>query len=183
MEEFLLTLLTDFPRLGPVFFIILRALALIIPPIPGLLIDSVGVLIFDWPWGFIYAWIGLVVGAMVAFWIARKFRNPLIARFKILKNLSDAEHNLTRAQEFWSLILLRIFTNPLLDYVNFIAGFTRVSGWKFFITTIIGYFPYAFVVYFFGGYIIQHTGVQIVGVLVSVLIVLFIYKKYSVIKK
>lgn len=178
MEQTLIEFLQQFPVLAPVLFIVIRASALIIPPIPGLLIDSAGILLFGWPTGFIYAWIGLVAGAMGAFYIARIFRDALLRRFTLLRSLAAAEHTLNSAQEFWTLVLMRVFTNPLLDYINFIAGFTRVSPLKFFITTIIGYFPYTIIVYFFGAKIVQHTGVQIAGIMITVLIMISIYRKY-----
>lgn len=178
MEQFLIGFLLEHSVAAPVLFIVIRSLALIIPPIPGFFIDSVGVLLFRWPFGFFYAWTGLVLGAMVSFGVARYFKEPLLRRFKIFKKISAVEHSLNAPQEFFALILMRVFSNPLLDYINFVLGFTEVSARKFFVTAVIGYFPYAFVVYFFGDQVRQFRGVQIVGAIFSLLVFVYVWRVY-----
>jgi uncharacterized membrane protein YdjX (TVP38/TMEM64 family) len=178
MEQFLLDFLRQFPIAAPILFIVIRSTALVVPPIPGLMIDSVGIVLFSWKLGFLYSWGGLVLGAMISFWIARYFKVALIKRFPSLKKFESIEHSLNTRQEILTLIAMRVFSNPLLDYLNYAIGFTRVSAFRFFITAVVGYFPYSFTLYFFGDKIIRHTSVQVVGVIGSLLVLVLVYRNY-----
>lgn len=87
MEQFLTQLFLSNKILAPFLFIIIRSLSVIFPPIPGILIDASGFFIFGWPLAFIYSEIGIMLGAIIAFLIARKFREPLIKRIVPLQKL------------------------------------------------------------------------------------------------
>lgn len=180
MEDFLLNFLQQFPVAAPIIFILVRALALIIPPIPGIIIDSVGIALFKWQFGFVYSWLGLVLGAMGSFWIARYFKNPLVRRFPSLQKFSAIEHSLNSREEMVTLIAMRVFSNPLIDYLNFALGFTQVNAMRFFITAVIGYFPYALVIYLFGDQIIKRASVQVIGVVASLIIFAIVYRQYRI---
>ena len=180
MEDFLLNFLQQFPVAAPIIFVLVRATALIIPPIPGIVIDSVGIALFKWQFGFAYSWIGLVLGSMVSFWIARHFKNPLVRRFPSLQKFSAIEHSLNSRQEMATLIAMRVFSNPLLDYLNFALGFTQVSATKFFITAVIGYFPYALVIYIFGDQVVKRASIQVIGIAVSILTLALVYRQYRI---
>ncbi|MDQ3238910.1 MAG: VTT domain-containing protein, partial [bacterium] len=151
MRESLIQLLIQYPILAPLIFIGIRASAIVFPPIPGIIIDLIGIAVFPWFLGFMYGEIGVVLGAMTAFWIARKFREPLVKKFVSLDKLNAWEKKLSGEQEFWVLVGLRLFFNPLFDYVSYAAGLTRISTGKYLLTTVIGTLPTMFVIYYFGG--------------------------------
>ncbi|MDP3800376.1 MAG: VTT domain-containing protein [bacterium] len=151
MLESVPQLLQSYPLLAPLIFIFIRSLAIIFPPIPGIILDAVGIAFFGWKIGLIYAEIGVVGGAMVAFWIARKFREPVVRRFITLQKLHTWEDTLSERKKFWSLVGLRIVTGPLLfDYINYIAGLTKINPIKFLGATVIGTMPAMLIIYYFG---------------------------------
>ena len=80
MLETLPAFLSSYPVAAPGLFIIIRSLAIIIPPIPGVFIDIAGIAAFGWVKAFILGEAGLMLGAMVSFWIARRFREPVVRR-------------------------------------------------------------------------------------------------------
>ncbi len=57
-------ILNQYPILAPAIFIVIRASAIILPPIPGIIIDLIGIVVFPWFLGFMYGEIGVVLGAM-----------------------------------------------------------------------------------------------------------------------
>ncbi len=172
MKDALLSLLSNYPILAPIVFIIVRASAIIFPPIPGIVIDLIGITIFPWFLGFIYGEIGVVLGAMIAFWIARKFREPLVKKFISMDKLNTWEKKLSSDQEFWFLVGLRLFFNPLFDYVSYAAGLTRISTGKYLLTTIIGTLPTMFFIYYFGGLSVSN-GIYFGGGFIVVLFIIW----------
>lgn len=151
MQEGLQQFLANHELLAPVVFVALRALAIIIPPIPGAFVDLAGIAAFGPIRGFLYGEAGLMLGAVVAFGIARRFREPVVRRFTSLEKLTEWEKSISEASKFWTLVLLRIPTNALFDYLSYAAGLTRVGFWQFFFSTLIGNLPGTIMFYLIGG--------------------------------
>jgi uncharacterized membrane protein YdjX (TVP38/TMEM64 family) len=177
MKDTLINILLQYPILAPLVFIVVRALAIIFPPIPGIVIDLIGVAIFPWFLGFIYGEIGVVVGAFIAFWIARKFREPLVKKFVPLNKVNQWEEKLSNNQEFLFWVGLRLFFNPLFDYVSYAAGLTKISTTKYILTTVLGTVPTMFVIYYFGGLSISKGVIFSLGFVLILFIVWFLLKK------
>lgn len=150
MQEYLSSLLLAYPLLAPLLFILLRAVPVIIPPIPGVLFDLVGVALFGWQLGLFLALIGAHIGAAGSFFIARYFREPVVRRFVPLQKLHEIEAQYSERQKFWGLVGLRFITSPFFDYANYAAGLTNMSFFTFILSTFIGVLPYAFIIYYFG---------------------------------
>lgn len=158
MQEFLNGLLIQYPITSPLIFVLFRALAIVIPPIPGGIVDFVGLAAFGWLKGLILAEAGLMLGAMAAFYLARRFREPVVKKFVPLEKLDKWEASLSENQKFWGLVLLRLPTNALFDYISYAAGLTKIGAFKFFLSSLIGNLPGLFIFYYFGG-LIYNEGV------------------------
>lgn len=181
MQEFLTQAIQIHPLVGPLVFILFRALAIIIPPIPGIIFDAISMASFGWIFGAIYAVIGIVSGAMITFWIGRYFRKPLISKFIAISKLNKWEEQLTDTKEFWSLVILRFVANPLFDYIGYISGLTNISWVKFFITTLIGTTPQVVLIYYFG-FLTFNNGI-VVGLSILSVAVVILYFTLPYIKK
>ncbi len=179
MQEYLIQLLQTYPLAAPLVFMIIRSLSVIFPPIPGILLDAVGIVIFGWKLGFVYAEIGTVGGAMVAFWIARYFREPVVRRFVALQKLHDWEQSLSERKKFWALVSLRIITGPpLFDYINYAAGLTKIQPLKFFFATLIGSLPIMLGTYYLGGALLTKSLYLIIVFVLVILVVAMVQKKW-----
>ena len=131
-----------------------------------------GIYVFGWKLGFIYAEIGVVGGAVVAFWIARKYREPVVRRFVTLQKLHTWEDTLSERKKFWSLVGLRLITGPLLfDFVNYVAGLTKINFGKFLVATIIGSLPMMIPIYYFGDKLLSHSFYLITTFILVVLMI------------
>ncbi len=177
MQEFIAQLFPNSPLIAPVIFILIRALAIIFPPIPGIAIDIPGIVAFGWVAGFIYAEIGIMLGAMVAFWIARKFREPLVKKFVSLQKLHNWESKLSGNQKFWTLVAIRLPTNPLFDYLSYAAGLTNVGTAKFFFSTLIGNSPTTFLVYALVGLSLNKSIFYGAVFLITLVILILVFRK------
>lgn len=140
---------------SPVLYVAVRASAIIFPPLPGTAIDLVGLGLYGWLKGFIYSEIGVMAGSMISFYLARIFREPLVAKFTPVRKFNSWHNGLSGRKQFWGLVGLRIFSNPLFDYVGYLAGLSQMSAAKFFIATLIGTTPLLFAIFYFGGIVIR----------------------------
>lgn len=177
MQEALIQFLAAHSILAPIIFILLRSTAIIIPPIPGLIFDLVGIAVFGPVLGFIYAEIGIMLGAMIAFGIARKFREPVVKHFVSLQKLNQWEKTLSENKKFWMLVAIRLPTNAFFDYISYAAGLTKISASKFFLSTLISNIPMMALVYYFGGLSFQKGLYYILAFVAAVLIWIFVLGK------
>lgn len=170
------TFLENYPIIAPIVFIILRTLPIIIPPIPGLLLDAVGVIVFGWLYGFIYAEIAVLIASMTSFYIGRKFREPFLGKFISIQKIHEWEDKLSEKEKFWALISIRFISSPFFDIVNYIAGLTKISAWSYFWATLIVTAPMGFMIYYFGSVILNAPFI-IVATVVCLIPLLIWYKK------
>lgn len=172
LHDLLRTVETHNPILAPIVFIIVRASAVVVPPIPGITIDLVGIAMFGWWRAFLYAEIGIMCGALIAFFLARSVREHVLRFFVPLKQVHSWRERLSPNVEFWGLVLLRLATNPAFDYISYASGLSGVGPRRFASATLIGNIPSVFVVFYFGGLAL---GQSIYVTLVCLLVVFVVY--------
>ena len=81
-------------------FILLRALSGIIPPIPEFMIDTIGIALFGSVFGLLYAEIGVMIGAIISFFMARKFRDSFLAKKLFLEKIHNWEVKIPENKKF-----------------------------------------------------------------------------------
>lgn len=150
MTEYLSSILEGYPILAPIIFIFVRAVPVVIPPIPGVAFDLVGVAMFGWKFGLFLALIGAHIGTTISFFIARYFREAAVKRFVPLQKLHELEARYSEKKKFWALVGFRFITSPFFDYAGYAAGLTNMSYWTFISSTFISVLPFAFIIYYFG---------------------------------
>ena len=114
--------------LGPIIFVFIQILQVVIPIIPGGISTAAGVLIFGPYAGFIYNYIGICIGSIIIFLLGRCYGKPLI-----LSMISDKTYNkyigwLDNQNRFEKLFALAIFL-PVApdDALCLMAGLTNMS--------------------------------------------------------
>ena len=118
--------------LGPIIFILIQILQVVIPIIPGGISTAAGVLIFGPYAGFIYNYIGICIGSIIIFLLGRRYGKPFI-----LSMVSDKTYNkyvgwLDNQNRFEKLFALAIFL-PVApdDALCLMAGLTNISVKKY----------------------------------------------------
>lgn len=146
-EENLKNFLNSCGVFAPIFFVFLQIVQVIIPLIPGGISTGVGVIIFGPLWGFVYNYIGIVIGSIIVFFIARKYGMPLIKKmFK--KELIDKYIGwLNKGKKFEKLFATAIFM-PVApdDFLCYLAGVTDISTKKY-VAIIILLKPFTIALY------------------------------------
>ena len=131
-EEKMQLILKKSGYFAPVIFVIIQIVQVVIPIIPGGISQGVGVLIFGPWWGFVYNYVGIVLGSIIVFLTARKYGMPLINKmFK--KELVDKYIGwLNKGKKFEVFFALAIFL-PVApdDFLCYFAGVTDISVKKF----------------------------------------------------
>jgi len=139
---------TEHRFVGPIILILWRILGIIIPVVPAGVVSFAVVPIFGWVLTYLYTLTGIIIGTSISFWLARKFREPLVARFLPLQKIHKLEDNISRKKEFLAIVALRLFTAPVMDFSSYIAGLTKISFAKFFLATLIASVPDIGIFYF-----------------------------------
>lgn len=118
--------------LGPVIFILIQILQIVIPIIPGGISTAAGVLIFGPYAGFVYNYVGICIGSVIIFLLGRRYGKPFI-----LSLISDKTYDkyigwLDNQSRFEKLFALAIFL-PVApdDALCLMAGLTNISVKKF----------------------------------------------------
>jgi uncharacterized membrane protein YdjX (TVP38/TMEM64 family) len=116
--------------------------------IPGSLLTGLGAAIFGPYWGFLYVWVGAMLGASAAFFIGRTLGRDFAASLigDKLKRYDEAiERN-----GFATTLYLRLVYFPFTP-MNFGMGLTRVRFWDYFFGTGLGIIVGTFIFTFFIG--------------------------------
>ena len=118
--------------LGPIIFMLLQILQVVIPIIPGGISSAAGVLIFGPYLGFVYNYVGISIGSVIIFLLGRRYGKPFI-----LSMISDKTYDkyigwLDNQSRFEKLFALAIFL-PVApdDALCLMAGLTNISVKKF----------------------------------------------------
>lgn len=121
---------------GPISFIFIQLIQVIFPVIPGGITCVAGVIVFGPFWGFIYNYIGIVIGSIINFALARYYGQSFIRTFVSDKVYQKYSSWLDEGKRFEKLFALAIFL-PVApdDFLCMLAGLTKMTYRKF--TTII----------------------------------------------
>lgn len=131
-------LVGDSVILGPILFMLIQIIQVVIPIIPGGISCAAGVLIFGPTAGFIYNYVGIAIGSVIIFLLGRHYGKPFI-----LSLVSDKTYNkyigwLDNEKRFERLFALAIFL-PVApdDALCLMAGLTKMSVKKFTLIIIL----------------------------------------------
>ncbi|MBI5139689.1 TVP38/TMEM64 family protein [Candidatus Nomurabacteria bacterium] len=169
--------------LAPIISMTLRTLAIVIAPIPGTPIDLLSLVLFTKTAGFIYAEISIMIGSSINFFISRKFGEPVVKKFIEVEKIHLWEERINRTSGFLGLVSIRMLTIFIFDYLSYIAGLTKMSYRRFFVTSLLSSTPPTALFYYFGGLFFEK---QIFWAIISIIPIFFLFslfKKGKIFKK
>jgi uncharacterized membrane protein YdjX (TVP38/TMEM64 family) len=132
---------------APLFFIFVYAVGVCLF-VPGTVLTALGAAIFGAYWGFLYIWIGAMVGSSAAFWIGRTLGREFAASV-IGDRLRKYDEAIER-NGFATVLYLRLVYFPFTP-MNFGMGLTQVRFWDYFFGTGLGIIVGTFIFTFFVG--------------------------------
>jgi len=160
---------------GSLVFIGFMVLCVMLTPIPYSQFAVVAGAVFG-PWlGLIITLFSATLGAVLAFWIGRKFlHNFFFKKFnknRIYRKILEDEHHAVLKYIFIS----RLMPQAPFDIVSYFSGITTIKTYKFALVTLLGVLPLTFVLVFFGNYVESYRVLGI-SLLIFLGIVYYIYK-------
>lgn len=123
---------------GPLIFLIIQTVQVIIPIIPGNVSCAVGVLVFGPVYGFIYNYTSIVFGSILVFFLSRKYGMGIIKRLFSEKTINKYLGWLDEKKRFDKLFALAIFL-PVApdDLLCYLAGLTKMSVKKYVLILVL----------------------------------------------
>ena len=168
--------------IGSILLIVLRTLSNVVPAIPGGMIVFSVIPIFGWFIAFLCNMIGILLGASIAFFLARIYREPLVSRFASLNKINQLGKQISGKRQFMGLVAFRLFTVPVVDISSYVVGLTKISYPKFALATLIAILP-TIATFYFGDEIYKRLfGKSLfIGVVAMLIIgsIYFIIKRYQ----
>lgn len=117
---------------GPIIFTLVQIIQVVIPVIPGGIVSLTGQVVFGYIWGFIYNYVGITIGSIIAFFLARRYGEFFVKCF-VSDETYDKYLGWTKNENRFAWILGILFFLPAApdDILCMIAGLTPISFKKF----------------------------------------------------
>lgn len=112
---------------GPLLFTLIQIIQVVIPILPGGISCAYGVLLFGPGYGFIYNYVGIVIGSVLAFLIARQLGKPFLRKITPNKLYQKYITWLDKGSWFDKLFALGIFLPGALFIYS--LGLSAAVSW------------------------------------------------------
>lgn len=124
---------------GPLLFITIQMVQVVLPIIPGGITCGAGVVIFGAWHGLLYNYIGIVAGSMINFYLARRYGQCFVKYFVKEETYEKYIGWLEKGKKFDKFFAFAIFLPCAPDDVLcLIAGLTRMTWKKFAAIILLG---------------------------------------------
>lgn len=121
---------------GPLLFVMIQMIQVVVPIIPGGITCGVGVVIFGAWYGLLYNYLGIVAGSLINFYLARRYGQCFVKYFVKEETYEKYIGWLEKGKKFDKFFAFAIFFPCAPDDVLcLIAGLTKMTWQK--CTTII----------------------------------------------
>ena len=180
-------LILSYGAYSPLAYILLQVLQVIVAPIPGGAIEFLGGYLFGVNAGFVYSMIGLILGAAVAFGLARVFERVAVERFVSPQTRKKFDYLVGHEGVILSFLLFLIPGFPK-DALCYILGLTPMHWGIFLVISTIGRIPGTLMACLQGAKAFDHqykTLIILSGVSALMLLAFYIYHNeiHQLIKK
>lgn len=131
-QEAMAALIRGYGPWGPVLFLLIQIIQVVIPILPGGVSCLIGVLLFGPWWGFFYNYLGSCIGSLAAFGIAKLYGRPVLTRLFSADTIEKYDRWTRPGSHFDRLFALAIFF-PVApdDFLCYLAGTTKLSWRRF----------------------------------------------------
>lgn len=131
---------------GPAIFTVIQAVQVVIPILPGAIGCVVGVIMFGPFWGFVYNYVGICAGSLMAFAVAKTYGRPLLPKLFKQKTIDKYDHWTEKGKfDLWFAIAIFLPVAPD-DFLCYLAGTTPMS-WRRYTAIILLGKPFAIAAY------------------------------------
>ena len=151
-------------------------------PFPAEFVAMAAGMSFGTVWGTVLTWTGAMIGGLLAFGIARKLGRPFVADILTPNQLAKIDQG-AAVTTVSAMIGVRLVPIIAFNLVNYGAGLTNVSWWRFTWTTAIGILPLTFLMAMIGDQMREPAfsdWMMLVGAGVLMLVVVHLARRFGV---
>ena len=156
---------------GPLIFIFMQVIQVIVAPIPGQVAGLIGGYLFGPYLGVLYSLIGATIGFALIFAVSRKFGRPLVERFFDKKHIEKFDF-ITKKNGGMALFLIFLLPAFPDDLICYLAGLTRIPIRHLILISIAGRLPGYVLLSFTGDGLTFDNMNMIISIATGVLIIL-----------
>jgi uncharacterized membrane protein YdjX (TVP38/TMEM64 family) len=137
-SKVLIELLKGYGILAPIVFILIQIIQVVIPVLPGGVSLAAGVLMFGPWWGFLYNYIGIVLGSLALFALGRRFGHRIIDIFVSEATLEKYMHRLD--SKGWHITFALLIFAPVApdDALVLLTSLTKMTWREFTLIILLG---------------------------------------------
>ncbi len=161
---------------APIGFVVLTALFVVfIIPLDIVFLIPVGVSV----WGAIPTALmsitGWIIGAAIAFCVARNFGSSVVRKIVGLKHIEALERRIPKHNLFWFVVLWRMVVS--VDMLSYALGLVSTISFRdYVLATAIGVAPFGFFFAYAGTLPVWYQSVVLIVMAISIVSILYIYK-------
>ncbi|RAN50707.1 TVP38/TMEM64 family protein [Dolosigranulum pigrum] len=135
---------------APFFFIIIQIIQTVVPIIPGALTIPLGIVVFGHVPGFFYNFIGIMIGSVMNYFLAKKYGRPLVRSLVSEKQYQKYIGKLESSEGFKKLFIGSMFfpVTPA-DFLCYLAGLSNMK-FKTFMFALSAGKPFTLLSYSYG---------------------------------
>ena len=162
-ETALRNLLERMGSAAPLGFIFIQIIQTVVPIIPAALTIPMGAIIFGMGYGFYLNFIGIMIGSIINFILARKFGRPFVellvdeSKFRKYTRWLDDEKRFNKLFTFGMF-----FPMSPADLLCYIAGLSKISFKRYLVTLSLGK-PLTLFIYSFGMMSLMNLVFQVIS--------------------
>lgn len=125
--------------IGPIIFILIQIIQVVIPIIPGGVSLLGGVIFFGPLWGFVYNYVGICIGSIILFFLARYYGKPFILHL-ISEQTYEKYMKWTKNQKKFNWFFGLCIVAPAApdDVLCMIAGLTEMKFSTYVLIILLG---------------------------------------------
>ena len=127
----------SFGVFGPLILILVQLSQVVLPILPAAVGYAAGAVLFGWAGGFLCNYIGVSIGSILAFYLARRYGSSFVRRHVSQASYDKYFHWTQKKGFLWFLIASIFLPVAPDDLICFLAGLTAISAKKFCIIILV----------------------------------------------
>lgn len=140
IEDTLHSLGEEHRAIGMVLYVGIAIVATVLAPLSAIPLIPIATALWGWQMTAFLSVVGWVIGAQIAFGIARRYGAPIVARFVSMERIRAWEKYVPQHNVFMTIVILRMLVP--VDILSYALGlFSRIQPMSYFFATLIGVTP------------------------------------------
>jgi uncharacterized membrane protein YdjX (TVP38/TMEM64 family) len=127
----------QFGAFGPIVFVVLSSVSLILAPLSGSSLFVIGGLLFGKGFALGLSWIASVLGCSANFWISRRFGRSVASRFVGQAELDKLDKFISQLKSHHSILYIILIMPLSQDVVSYAVGLTPIKYLHFLVALMI----------------------------------------------